>query len=69
MFSYYLQVAVKKMKRKFYHWEECISLREVKVIFLSNGYIAICPPTTLFFKILYLIENHPCAGPPETKSP
>lgn len=26
-----LQVAVKKMKRKFYFWEECINLREVKV--------------------------------------
>lgn len=23
-------VAVKKMKRKFYHWEECVNLREVK---------------------------------------
>lgn len=26
-----LQVAVKKMKRKFYFWEECINLREIKV--------------------------------------
>lgn len=25
-----LQVAIKKMKRKFYSWEECITLREVK---------------------------------------
>jgi serine/threonine protein kinase len=24
-------VAVKKMKRKFFQWEECVSLREVKV--------------------------------------
>ncbi|PIM99969.1 Cyclin-dependent kinase [Handroanthus impetiginosus] len=23
-------VAVKKMKRKFYYWEECVNLREVK---------------------------------------
>ncbi len=29
-----VQVAVKKMKRKFFQWEECISLREVKVIYL-----------------------------------
>ena len=26
----WLQVAIKKMKRKFYSWEECITLREVK---------------------------------------
>lgn len=25
-----LQVAIKKMKRKFYSWEECMNLREVK---------------------------------------
>ena len=25
-----LQVAIKKMKRKFFSWEECMSLREVK---------------------------------------
>ena len=25
-----LQVAIKKMKRKFYSWEECMSLREVR---------------------------------------
>ena len=24
------QVAIKKMKRKFYSWEECMALREVK---------------------------------------
>jgi serine/threonine protein kinase len=24
-------VAIKKMKRKFYSWEECMNLREVKV--------------------------------------
>jgi male germ cell-associated kinase len=28
---FFIQVAVKKMKRKFYQWEECINLREVKV--------------------------------------
>ena len=26
-----MQVAIKKMKRKFYSWEECLDLREVKV--------------------------------------
>jgi hypothetical protein len=26
-----MQVAIKKMKRKFYSWEECMNLREVKV--------------------------------------
>ncbi len=25
-----IQVAIKKMKRKFFSWEECMSLREVK---------------------------------------
>ena len=25
-----LQVAIKKMKRKFFSWDECMSLREVK---------------------------------------
>ena len=24
-------VAIKKMKKKFYNWEECMQLREVKV--------------------------------------
>jgi protein kinase len=27
-----IQVAIKKMKKKYYSWGECISLREVKVI-------------------------------------
>lgn len=26
-----LQVAIKKMKKKFYSWEECMQLREIKV--------------------------------------
>jgi protein kinase len=25
-------VAIKKMKKKYYSWEECINLREVKVL-------------------------------------
>lgn len=30
-----LQVAIKKMKKKYYSWEECINLREVKVTQLA----------------------------------
>jgi protein kinase len=26
-------VAIKRMKRKFYSWDECMNLREVKVVF------------------------------------
>ena len=26
------QVAIKKMKKKFYSWEECMSLREIKAL-------------------------------------
>jgi hypothetical protein len=40
-----IQVAVKKMKRKFCHWEECISLREVKVFsFVKEDHIHIQTP-------------------------
>jgi hypothetical protein len=27
---YYIQVAIKRMKRKYYSWEEAMNLREVK---------------------------------------
>ena len=27
----FIQTAIKKMKKKFYTWEECMQLREVKV--------------------------------------
>lgn len=30
-----LQVAIKKMKKKYYSWEECVNLREVKVLHLT----------------------------------
>ena len=30
------KVAIKKMKRKFYSWEECLQLREVKVCLLGH---------------------------------
>ncbi len=26
-------VAIKRMKRKFYSWDECMNLRELKVVF------------------------------------
>lgn len=32
-----IQVAVKKMKRKYYFWEECVNLREVKVLYMFHG--------------------------------
>lgn len=37
-----LQVAIKKMKKKYYSWEECVNLREVKVSHLDD------PSETLF---------------------
>jgi protein kinase len=30
------QVAIKKMKKKFYSFDECVQLREVKVIILAS---------------------------------
>ena len=30
------QVAIKKMKKKFYSWEECMSLREIKALRKMN---------------------------------
>lgn len=35
LFVEQFQVAVKKMKKKYYSWEECMNLREVKVLFTS----------------------------------
>jgi hypothetical protein len=29
-----LQTAIKKMKKKYYSWEECMQLREVKVRYI-----------------------------------
>lgn len=31
------QTAIKKMKKKFYSWEECMQLREIKVFDSSFG--------------------------------
>lgn len=30
------KVAIKRMKQKYYSWEECMSLREIKVNDVSN---------------------------------
>lgn len=35
------KVAIKKMKRKFYSWNECLNLREVKVRLISNSHSAV----------------------------
>jgi len=32
-------VAIKRMKRKFYSWDECMNLREVKVVFKFSKHI------------------------------
>ena len=71
IFSYHVQVAVKKMKRKFYHWEECISLREVKVIilFLVMGISPDVIKRDYFAFWILNREAYPPAGPPETKPP
>lgn len=37
----YFQVAIKKMKRKYFFWEDCMNLREVKVSSLSVIYEAL----------------------------
>ena len=31
------QVAIKKMKKKYYSWDECVQLREVKVDLAGSG--------------------------------
>jgi len=39
-----LQVAIKKMKKKYYSWEECVNLREVKVLlhtYLSGAFVVV----------------------------
>lgn len=36
------KVAIKRMKRKYYSWEEAMNLREVKVIDYEVTYIITC---------------------------
>ncbi|KQK12145.1 cyclin-dependent kinase F-3 [Brachypodium distachyon] len=52
-------VAVKKMKRKFYHWEECISLREVKALQkLNHPNIVMLKGVTMENHELFFIFEH-----------
>jgi serine/threonine protein kinase len=56
-------VAIKKMKRKFYSWEECMNLREVKSLRkLNHPYVVklkevIRENDELFFVFEYLVSN------------
>jgi protein kinase len=36
-------VAIKKMKRKFYSWDECLALREVRSAYYDQGSAALVP--------------------------
>ena len=40
-FESMLQVAIKKMKRKFYSWEECMALREVRSLRKLNHHAVV----------------------------
>lgn len=51
-----IQVAIKKMKKKYYSWEECISLREVKVKTLSCG--TAYPHLSPELKVIFLVGSH-----------
>lgn len=59
-----LQVAIKKMKRKFFSWEECMSLREVKSLRKLNHPSVvklkevIRENDELFFVFEYLVSTH-----------
>lgn len=64
-----LQVAIKKMKRKFFSWEECMALREVKSLRkLSHPSVVklkevIRENDELFFVFEYLVGHHSCLHP------
>lgn len=59
----FLQVAIKKMKRKYYSWEEAMNLREVKSLKkLSHSNVVklkevIRENDTLYFVFEYMKEN------------
>lgn len=58
------------MKRKFFQWEECVSLREVKVYsVLSNWMDHIRIQKILSCNLVLLTKNYPSAGTSETNSP
>lgn len=44
------KVAIKRMKKKYYSWDECLNLREVKVS-TTNG-LQVSRVTLPFYKIL-----------------
>ena len=55
------QVAIKKMKRKYYSWDECMNLREVKV-WIKKIWVIHC--WSLFLTFYYTLQslqklNHP----------
>lgn len=54
----FLQVAVKKMKKKFSSWDECMNLREVKVISLSFGCTCRRLKMSLWQSDLFLFFSH-----------
>jgi protein kinase len=57
------EVAIKKMKKKFYSWEECMALREIKSLRkLNNTYIVklkevIRVNDDLYFVFEYMEKN------------
>lgn len=58
------QVAIKKMKKKYYSWEECVNLREVKVMlavyfYVMNFTVDVSPRMALFFQQSLRKMNHP----------
>uniref|UniRef100_A0ACD6A7P1 Uncharacterized protein n=1 Tax=Avena sativa TaxID=4498 RepID=A0ACD6A7P1_AVESA len=55
-------VAVKKMKRKFYHWEECISLREVKALQKLNhpNIVELKEVTMENHQLFFIFEHMDC---------
>jgi serine/threonine protein kinase len=54
-----VQVAVKKMKRKFFQWEECISLREVKALQKLNhpNIVKLKEVTMENHELFFIFEN------------
>ncbi|XP_021599161.1 cyclin-dependent kinase F-4 isoform X2 [Manihot esculenta] len=57
-------VAIKKMKKKYYSWEECVNLREVKVMlavyfYVMNFTVDVSPRMALFFQQSLRKMNHP----------
>ncbi|KAK3145496.1 hypothetical protein QOZ80_3BG0253530 [Eleusine coracana subsp. coracana] len=55
-------VAVKKMKRKFYQWEECISLREVKALqkLIHPNIVKLKEVTMENHELFFIFEHMEC---------